>query len=570
MGYATLPEPHPKGVTARVLLSSVFGPYGRDDEYGSRAINPMELYHNQVTRAQGPFSLRMFHRSWGLMFLQENISAPSALLDFPTLERFCEEITRQSYDVIGISSIVMNVGKVREMCRLIRQHSPGSQIVIGGHVTALPGLEQMIDADHIVRGDGVRWLRTYLGEDADAPVRHPTIISSFGRRALGMNSETGSSERAATVIPSVGCPLGCNFCATSEFFGGKGHFENFYDSGQELFDIMERIEEEQQIQNFFIMDENFLLQRRRALELLELIRRGKKSWSLYVFSSANALRKYQMQEIVDLGISWVWMGLESPGSSYAKLQGMDTVDLVRDLQQHGVKVLGSTIIGLEHHTPENLPDDIAHAVAHATDFHQFMLYTPLPGTPLYQEMERAGRLLPDVDPADIHGQFQFNFRHHAIPRALSKTLLDRAFEEDFRVNGPSLYRICRTTLQGWRKYRNHAEERVRRRFQREAIELKRGYLAMLWCMEKYLRRSNPQVGEQIGSLRREIQSEFGLLSSLYSYLGGPLLLWTSRREARRLRKGFAYEPATFLERKNWSAVRPGKPLLETPAEPVSA
>ena len=57
---------HPKGTKARVLLSSVFGPYAQDDEFGSRKINPMELYHNQVTREQGPFSLRMFHRSWGI------------------------------------------------------------------------------------------------------------------------------------------------------------------------------------------------------------------------------------------------------------------------------------------------------------------------------------------------------------------------------------------------------------------------------------------------------------------------------------------------------------------------
>jgi hypothetical protein len=61
-------EKHPKGSRARILLSSVFGPYAQDDEFGSRSINPMELYHNQVTRAQGSFSLRMFHRSWGKYF----------------------------------------------------------------------------------------------------------------------------------------------------------------------------------------------------------------------------------------------------------------------------------------------------------------------------------------------------------------------------------------------------------------------------------------------------------------------------------------------------------------------
>src|SRR5207244_11081425 len=95
---------HPKGTRARVLLTSVFGPYAQDDEFGSRAINPMELYHNQVTRAQGSFSLRMFHRSWGIMMIQANISAPCTVLDFPTREGFARELTHNHYDIVGISS----------------------------------------------------------------------------------------------------------------------------------------------------------------------------------------------------------------------------------------------------------------------------------------------------------------------------------------------------------------------------------------------------------------------------------------------------------------------------------
>ena len=150
--------PHPKRSRARVLLTSVFGPYARDDEYGSRAINPMELYHNQVTRLQGAFSPRVFHRSWGILLIQENITAPCTVLDFPSRERFVAEITGQRYDVVGISAIIVNVGKVREMCRMARRLSPHSTIVVGGHVAAIPGLEGMIDADHIVRGDGISWI----------------------------------------------------------------------------------------------------------------------------------------------------------------------------------------------------------------------------------------------------------------------------------------------------------------------------------------------------------------------------------------------------------------------------
>src|SRR5215469_14671268 len=141
---------HPKGSRARILLSSVFGPYAQNDEFGSRKINPMELYHNQVTREQGPFSLRMFHRSWGIMMIQENIAAPTTVIDFPTREAFEAELRANEYDIVGISSIIVNVGKVREMCRMVRRISPRSAIVVGGHVTAIPGIERLVDADHFV------------------------------------------------------------------------------------------------------------------------------------------------------------------------------------------------------------------------------------------------------------------------------------------------------------------------------------------------------------------------------------------------------------------------------------
>ena len=236
----------PLGLGSKVLLSSVFGPYAQDDEYGSRAINPMELYHNQVTRLQGPFSLRMFHRSWGLMFIQANIDAPCTLLDFPTLDRFVEELRREDYDVVGIGSITINVLKVKKMCELVRQHRPDARIVVGGHVANIADLDRRIDADHIVRGEGVRWFRAFLGEDPDRPFRHPQIPTRIGARALGEPIPENPRDVMATVIPSVGCPMGCNFCATSAMFGGKGKFFSFFRSGDELFDIMRQLEENAQ------------------------------------------------------------------------------------------------------------------------------------------------------------------------------------------------------------------------------------------------------------------------------------------------------------------------------------
>ena len=547
-------ETHPKGSDARILLSSAFGPYAQDDEFGSRSINPMELYHNQVTRAQGSFSLRMFHRSWGIMMIQDNISAPCSVLDFPTREAFARELTTNKYDIVGISSIIVNVGKVREMCRMVRELSPDSVIVVGGHVAAIPGVETMIDADHIVRGEGISWMRRYLGEDEHAPIRHPNIVSGLETRIMGIRLPNRKGGTAATIIPSVGCPMGCNFCTTSSFFGGKGKFFNFYETGDELFDVMCRIESELKVHSFFVMDENFLLHRTRAMRLLERMKEAGKSWELSVFSSANAIRKYTMLELVELGVSWVWMGLESPRSSYSKLQGKDVTELTRELQKHGIRVQGSTIIGLEHHTPENIVAEIEAAVAYQTDFHQFMLYTPVPGTPLYQEMAEQGRLLTDMDPADIHGQFKFNFRHAAISREDSKRFLDWAFWRDFESNGPSLYRMCRTVLNGWQRYKDYPDPRVRERFAREAKKLNSAYSAALWAMEREFKKVNRSVSEQIHKLRREVEEEFPVVARLTAASLGPILLWTTRREEKRLALGRTYEPPTFIERRNWAPV----------------
>jgi len=486
------------------------------------------------------------------MMIQENISAPSTLLDFPTRERFVEELEAHDYDIVGISGIVMNVGKVREMCRLVREHAPKSVVVVGGHVAAIPEIEQMIDADHIVRGEGVRWMREFLGEAVDAPIIHPMIRSSFGFRLMGLKTPAGGGDPAATIIPSVGCPMGCNFCTTSAFFGGKGRFVNFYETGKQLFDVMCKAEEQLKVRTFFMMDENFLLYKRRALELLDHMKTHGKAWSMYVFSSANVLRKYTMRQLVELGLTWVWMGFESAQSGYRKLRDSDTVALTRELQSHGIRVQGSTIVGMEHHTPANIRSEIEHAVAHDADCHQFMLYTPLPGTALYAQMQKEGRMLDGIDLADIHGQDKFNFRHEHITRDDSKSWLDFAFQHDYEVNGPSLYRMMRTMYEGWRRYAQDSDARVRARFASDAQSLKRGYGAALWAMERYLRRSNRAVAERIAELRKQIENEFGVSCRIIDRTAGPLLLWSAQREGFAYPQGRPLEPKTFIDRRNWA------------------
>ena len=571
---------HPLGNRARVLLTGVFGPYARDDEYGSRRINPMELYQNQVTRVQGGFSLRMFHRSFGLMMIQNNLDAPCTLLDFPTREAFTAEITDNRYDVIGIGAIVPNIGKVREMCRLIRRHQPGATIVIGGHISNKEGLRELIDADHIVRGEGIRWFQRYLGQDDRGPIKHPLAISGFGGRTMGIDLGNRPGETAAILIPSVGCPVGCNFCSTSALFGGKGKFVNFFETGDELFAAMCEMEEKLRVKSFFTLDENFLLHKKRALRLLELMEANGKSWAIYVFSSARVLQSYTIDQLVRLGIGWVWMGLEGEESAYNKLNGVDTRALVTLLQDHGIRVLGSSIIGLEGHRPENMDAVIDYAVSHDTVFHQFMLYTPIPGTPLYEQHKRDGSLLPETEfpAADAHGQYRFNYRHPYIHDGQEEKYLLDAFGRDFTVNGPSLLRMIRVLLNGWRRYRDDPRPRIRNRVAWEASPLRSIYAGAVWAMRKWY-RSEPRLAEKADRLLKDIYADFGWKTRIAARPLGWFAWFMLKREEARLAAGWMYEPRSFvekneaaraLEKKHLAGFKPEKRRIPAAAgEPVT-
>jgi hypothetical protein len=323
-----------------------------------------------------------------------------------------------------------------------------------------------------------------------------------------------------------------------------------------------------------VLDENFLLHRRRALQLLELMQSHGKRWALSVFSSARVLRSYTIEQIVGLGIGWIWMGIEGRDSRYPKLGGIDTRRLVKSLQSHGIRVLGSSIIGLENHRPETMEQVIEDAVAHGTDFHQFMLYTPNPGTPLYAQHRAQGTLLDEQSfpPADAHGQYRFNYRHAHIHDDREEEFLLRAFRRDYEINGPSLARLIRTLLRGWQRYKHHTDPRIRERYRTEVHPLRTTYAGAVWAMRRHFRR-NPGMHSRMDRLLKDICREFGWKTRLAAMPIGLYAWFCLWREQRRLAAGWRYEPATFLDKnaaaRTLKSNRPPTPATRIPV-PVPA
>ena len=124
----------------------------------------------------------------------------------------------------------------------------------------------------------------------------------------------------------------------------------------------------------------------------------------------------------------------------------------------------------------------------------------------------------------------------------------RAFQRDFDLNGPSVIRIARTTLGGWKRYKHHPDLRIRNRIAWEARELGTTYAAAVGGTRLYYRaQGNTLMLPKVNRLLAKLYAEFGIKARLAASLGGRYVRWKMRQEQQRLQRGWTYEPPTFFE-----------------------
>ena len=446
--------------------------------------------------------------------------------------------------MVGISFIAPNFVKAREMARLTRLHAPTARLVVGGHGAAIPGIEGLLDCDHVIRGEGIRALRSYLGQDPDAPVVHPILPSAEHESILGVPA---LGRHASLLVPGVGCVNGCRFCATSHFFDRA--YTPYLATGADLFQAACRIADARGTDDFFVMDENFLKDRRRALDLLAEMKRHQRFFSFRVFSSAEAVAAFGIDNLVRLGVSYLWIGFESSTreGNFAKNENVDARRLTRELRDRGITVLASAILCAEHHTQDNLGAEIDFVVGLEADFVQFMLLTPMPVTTLYRDLEQRGLLRAELPWEEWHGQKELSWRHPEFPGDSAARWLERAFRADYEANSSSMYRVVETAFRGWQRLaalplRDACLEHRLRGFARRT----RNWAPMLSELARH--GGNPLERERAATLDRRIRAALGSPG----VVGKAVRLFVraaAARWRRRLRRhGDGLQPRTIVTR----------------------
>ncbi|NOS99485.1 MAG: radical SAM protein [Phycisphaerales bacterium] len=439
----------------KLLLTSICKPIG--PRYGDSPSVGYELLHGQVTTAQGLFSPRAVHLQYGLEFIAANLDTPSTVLNYPSRRQLIREL-KQGYEFVGLSFVLSTYHRMIEIVALIREHSPGSKIILGGYGTVIEDELLQPYGDYICREEGVGFMKELLGETPrNGPFRHPVVVSKLRVFSVPVT-------RTGLVFAGLGCPAGCDFCCTSHFF--RRRHIRLLERGK---DILRTIEEYQHIKEgmkITILDEDFLLNKHRAREFAEAVHESGRTLSIFCFASVRALSQYTVEELVRMGIDGLWIGVEGRRSGYAKQSGVDIATLFADLRSAGIVTLASMIVGFDYQTPEIIREELDYLLDQQPTLAQFLIYGPTPGTPFYDRVISEGRLRPDLaqDRPRYFKRctgFDAMVTHPTLSDEELRQQQRLCFKEDFERLGPSIVRSLECCLNGYHRWRHHDDPRLR-------------------------------------------------------------------------------------------------------------
>lgn len=346
-------------------------------------------------RQEDAFSFSWYPYNAPGQWMSENISIPSKVIPEPiTLEKTREELDSGRFSHIVIATYLSGFSTFREIAKYVRDKHPEVKVVAASVGALLSESSQL--ADFTLRGDQVHDLRTIIGQPQTDPLKVVTVRSDTETRFNGITKK-GSY---ALLISSLGCMYGCDFCpATAQF--GTEYTSPF--SAQEIKQaIISAHETIAPDSNFFtvsIAEPQGLGNIKLWKKVFKLCRDLPFRCDLVSTTSSKVIQKYSLDELTSgaLRLSTVNIGIESLLRGYRKNHGVDLKALISRLQEAGINVVSTFIIGLDWQTKENIKEEVKLLKDLGSSGYIVANLEMQPGTPLYDVFKKSGRLL-DVPP----------------------------------------------------------------------------------------------------------------------------------------------------------------------------
>ena len=260
-------------------------------------------------------------------------------------------------------------------------------------------------------------------------------------------SNNNDREPFASLYTSLGCPFKCSFCCINAPFGNNNVENSDRGPSFRYWDVDFIIKEfekirEMGIKNVKIADEMFVFNKKHFMKVCEKLIERKFDFNIWAYARIDTVKKEYLDTLKKAGVNWLALGIESGNATVrkdvvkGKFQEVDIRDLVKEVKDAGINVIGNYIFGLPEDTLETMQETLELAKELNCEFANFYSTMAYPGSKLYLEAEKEGWELPD----SYAGYSQHSYEAKPLPtKHISSAQVlefrDKAFDEYYTNEG---------------------------------------------------------------------------------------------------------------------------------------
>ena len=321
------------------------------------------------------------------------------------------------YDAVAISSFSAQIKEAYQLADRFR--AAGTHVLLGGlHVTARPD-EALSHADSIVIGEGEPMWPQLVND-----LKRHQLRAIYDSRATPFNLADAPMPRfelldperynRLTVQTARGCPFDCEFCAASIRLSPIYRVKPV----EKVLAEIRRIKALWPKPFIEFADDNTFVNKRHAKELLRALAPEKIRW--FTETDISVAQDDELLLLMrDSGCAQILIGFES--ASRIGLKGAERksdwkakqydfyLTAADKIQSHGISVNGCFVLGLDGTGPESFREVLDFVRESGLHEVQITIQTAFPGTPLYDRLQRSGRLIKD-DAWELCTLFDVNFQ----------------------------------------------------------------------------------------------------------------------------------------------------------------
>ncbi|MEM2999686.1 MAG: radical SAM protein [Candidatus Bathyarchaeia archaeon] len=334
-----------------------------------------------------------------------------------------EIIRHANPEILGMTCSSASYPRCVETAKAIKEVLPSCRIVVGGwHPSYVPeSMLQHPEIDYVIVGEGERAmveLATCLtkGDEAAAkqvagvayrhagkmvqtPQKFITNLDELpfpARHLLPMHLYEKEipylKAKPFTTMNIVrGCPFNCVYCETRRLWGQTCRA---FSPQRVVAEIM-HLTEKYGIKGIYFVGDNFTINKKRTIELCELIKKSKLDIEWVCDTRADMISRELLQTMKEAGCRTIWFGVESGSPRILEkinkgITKEQTVQAFKLCREASIQIASSFIMGIPGETLEDIKLTYKFAKKLDPDWAQFNIYVAVPGSGLYDEVMQKG------------------------------------------------------------------------------------------------------------------------------------------------------------------------------------